>query len=45
MPWIEIAVIIVVGFLALKFLVKPLFKVIAIAVIGFFVWRLLMNFL
>ena len=43
MLWLSIVGVIVVGFLVLKFLVKPLFKILALLVLGYFVWHLLTS--
>ncbi len=45
MPWLPIIVALVAAFFILKFLVKPLFKLIALLALAGIVWLLLTNFL
>jgi hypothetical protein len=43
MSWLEILAVVVVGFLVLKFIFKPLFKLLALAALALIAWLLLMN--
>jgi hypothetical protein len=40
MWWIEILAVVVVGFLILKFILKPIFKILAFAALIFIAWWL-----
>jgi hypothetical protein len=45
MSWLVIIVALVAAVVLFKFLVKPLFKVVAILALAFVVWLLLTNYL
>ncbi|MEI6863780.1 MAG: hypothetical protein WCK46_00195 [Candidatus Adlerbacteria bacterium] len=44
MSWFTIGILVVVGFLVLKFLVKPLFKVVALVALVLIAWWLYKGF-
>lgn len=44
MPWWEILAVLVVGFFIFKFIVKPLFKLLALAALALLAWWLFNGF-
>lgn len=45
MPWLILAVVLVVGYLIYRFLVKPVLKVVLVVALALIVWLLLTNYL
>ena len=45
MTWVYIAIAVAIAFLIFKFLVKPLFKLVAFAALALVIWLLLTNLL